>query len=84
MVRMVVVMLMMSKVTVLKLEWVFFQIEKVEDVILDCDLDVVINKDGDVDGGNVVYRESSTDGVDDEGGHHGVNGCHVVNGIGGG
>ena len=35
----------------------FFQIEKVEDVILDCDLDIVINIDGDVDGGNVVYRE---------------------------
>ena len=43
-------MLMMSKVTVLRLEWVFFQIEKVEDVILDCDLDIVINSDGDVDG----------------------------------
>jgi len=28
----------------------FFQIEKEEDVILDCDLDVVINNDGDVDG----------------------------------
>jgi len=28
----------------------FFQIEKVEDVILDCDLDIVINNDGDVDG----------------------------------
>ena len=45
-----VVMLMKSMVTVLKLEWVFFQIEKVEDVILDCDLDIVINDDGDVDG----------------------------------
>ena len=45
-----VVMLMKSMVTVLKLEWVFFQIEKVEDVILDCDLDIVINNDGDVDG----------------------------------
>ncbi len=43
-------MLMKSIVTVLKLEWVFFQIEKVEDVILDCDLDIVINNDGDVDG----------------------------------
>ncbi len=43
-------MLMKSMVTVLKLEWVFFQIEKVEDVILDCDLDIVINNDGDVDG----------------------------------
>ena len=79
-----VVMLMKSMVTVLKLEWVFFQIERVEDVILDCDLDIVINNDGDVDGGDVVYRESSTDGVDDEGGRHGVSGCHVVNGIGGG
>ena len=49
-------MLMKSMVTVLKLEWVFFQIEKVEDVILDCDLDIVINNDGDVDGGGVVYR----------------------------
>ena len=28
----------------------FFQVERVEDVILDCDLDVVINNDGDVDG----------------------------------
>ena len=45
-----VVMLMKSMVTVLKLEWVFFQIEKVEDVILDCDLDIIINNDGDVDG----------------------------------
>ena len=60
----------------------FFQVERVEDVILDCDLDIVINNDGDVDGGDVVYRESSTDGVDDEGGRHRVNGCHVVNGVG--
>ena len=45
-----VLMLMKSMVTVLKLEWVFFQIERVEDVILDCDLDIVINNDGDVDG----------------------------------
>ena len=45
-----VVMLMKSMVTVLKLDWVFFQIEKVEDVILDCDLGIVINSDGDVDG----------------------------------
>jgi len=29
---------------------VFFQVERVEDVILDCDLDIVINNDGDVDG----------------------------------
>ncbi len=43
-------MLMKSMVTVLKLEWVFFQIEKVEDVILACDLDIVINDDGNVDG----------------------------------
>ena len=35
----------------------FFQVENVEDVILDCDLDVVINDDGDIDGGGVVYRE---------------------------
>jgi hypothetical protein len=28
---------------------VFFQIEKEEDVILDCDLGIVINNDGDVD-----------------------------------
>ena len=45
-----VVMLMMSRVTMLKLELVFFQVERVEDVILDCALDVVINNDGDVDG----------------------------------
>jgi len=55
-------------------------IERVEDVILDCDLDIVINDDGDVDGG-VVYREVQPDGVDDEGGRHRVNGCHVVNGV---
>jgi hypothetical protein len=36
---------------------VFFQIERVEDVILDCDLGIVINNDGDVDGGDVVYRK---------------------------
>ena len=42
-------MLMKSMVTILKLEWVFFQIEKVEDVILDCDLDIIINDDGNVD-----------------------------------
>ncbi len=35
----------------------FFQIERAEDVILDCDLDIVINNGGDVDGGDVVYRE---------------------------
>ena len=28
----------------------FFQVERVEDVILDCDLDIIINDDGDVDG----------------------------------
>ncbi len=61
----------------------FFQVEKV-DVILDCDLDIIINSDGDVDGGDVVYQRSSTDGSDDEGGRHGVSGCHVVNGVGGG
>ncbi len=49
MLRMVVV-LMKPMVTMLKLESVFFQIERVEDVILDCDLDIVINNDGDVDG----------------------------------
>ncbi len=68
-------MLIKLMVTMLKLEWVFFQIEKVEDVILDCDLDIVINNDGDVDGDDVVYRSNSTDGVDEEGGRHGVNGC---------
>ncbi len=62
----------------------FFQVEREEDVILDCDLGIVINSDGDVDGGYVVYQRSSTDGNDDEGGRHGVNGCHVVNGVGGG
>jgi hypothetical protein len=36
---------------------VFFQVEKVEDVILDYDLDIVINNDGDVDGDGVIYRE---------------------------
>ena len=46
---MMIVMLMMSRVTMLKLELVFFQVERVEDVILDCDLDIVINDDGDVD-----------------------------------
>ncbi len=45
----------------------FFQVKRVEDVILDCGLDIVINHDGD---------------VDDEGGRHKVNGCHVVNGVG--
>ncbi len=45
-----VVMLMMSRVTMLKLEKVFFQIERAEGVILDCDLDIVIDNDGDVDG----------------------------------
>ena len=35
----------------------FFQVERVEDVILDCDLDIVINSDGDVDGVGVVYLE---------------------------
>ncbi len=61
----------------------FFQVEK-EDVILDCDLDIVINSDGDVDGG-VIYQGSSAGGSgDEEGGRHGVNGCHVVNGVGGG
>ena len=41
----------------LKLEWMFFQIERVEDVILDCDLDFVINDDGDVDRVMSFYRE---------------------------
>ena len=35
----------------------FFQVEKVEDVILDCDLDIVINDDGDVDRMMSFYRE---------------------------
>jgi hypothetical protein len=38
-----------------------FQIKKEEDVILDCeyffDLDIVINNDGGVDGGDVVYQK---------------------------
>ncbi len=34
----------------------FFQIERVEDVILDCDHGIVINNDGDVDGVGVVYH----------------------------
>ena len=46
---MMIVMLMMSRVTMLKLELMFFQVERIEDVILDCDLDIVINDDGDVD-----------------------------------
>ena len=41
----------------LKLELVFFQVERVEDVILDCDLDIIVNDDGDVDGGVDVYRD---------------------------
>ncbi len=65
-----------------------FQFEKEEDVILDCEyffnLDIVINTDGGVDGGGIVYQRSSTDGEDDEGGRHEVNSCHVVNGVGGG
>ncbi len=56
-------------------------IERVEDVILDCDLDIVINDDGDVDGWCRLPC-GSTDGVDDEGGRHKVNSCHVVNGVG--
>ncbi len=78
-----VVLLMEMVVIMLKLEQVFFQVEKEEDVILDCDLDIVINNDGDVDRGDVVYQGSSTDGNYDEGGRHGVSGCHVVNGVGG-
>ncbi len=39
----------------------FFRIEKEEGVILDCeyffDLDIVINNDGIVDGGNVIYQK---------------------------
>ncbi len=67
----------------------FFQIEKEEDVILDCDyffdLDIVINNDGGADRGDIIYQERfKKDGSDDEGGRHGVNGRHVVNGIGGG
>jgi hypothetical protein len=45
---------------------------------------IVINNDGDVDGVDVIYQRSSTDGIDDEGGRHRVNGCNVVNGVGGG
>ena len=33
----------------LQLEKMFFRVERVEDVILDCDLDIVINNNGDVD-----------------------------------
>ncbi len=32
-------------------------IERVEDVILDCDLDIIINDDGLCRQGDVVYRE---------------------------
>ncbi len=70
------------------LEQIFFQIEKEDDVILDCEyffgLDIVINKDGIVDRGDVVYQRGSTDVGGDEGGCHRVNSCHVVNGVGGG
>ncbi len=62
----------------------FFQIKREEDVILDCDLDIVINNDGGVDGGDIVYQRGSIGGNDDEGGCHGVSGCHVVNGVSGG
>ncbi len=54
-----VVMLMEMMVTMLKLEQMFFQVEREEDVILDCDLDIVINNDGDVDGGDVIYLRGS-------------------------
>jgi len=54
---MMIVMLMMSRVTMLKLELVFFLVERVEDVILDCDLDIVINHDGDVDGVMLFTRK---------------------------
>ena len=62
----------------------FFQIERVEDVILDCDLDIVIDNDGDVDGVmsftvKVQQMELMKKAV-----VTGVNGCHVVNGVGGG
>ncbi len=63
-----------------------FQLRKEEDVILDCeyffDLDIVINNDGDVDGGVVIYQGRFKDGDDDEGSCHVVNGRHVVNGVG--
>ncbi len=63
-----------------------FQFGKEEDVILDCeyffDLDIVINNDGDVDGGVVVYQNKFKDGNDGEGGCHGVSGRHVVSGVG--
>jgi hypothetical protein len=45
-------------------------------------LDIVINNDGNVDGGDVVYQDKFKDGDDGEGGCHGVNGRHVVNGVG--
>ncbi len=63
-----------------------FQFGKEEDVILDCeyffDLDIVINNNGDVDGGGVVYHKKFKDGDDGEGSCHEVNGRHVVNGVG--
>ncbi len=40
----------------------FFQIEREEDVILDCDLDIVINSDGDVDGVVLFTREEQPAG----------------------
>jgi hypothetical protein len=50
---------------------VVFQVGKEEDVILDWeyffDLNIVINNDGGVDRGDVVYQERFKDGDDDEG-----------------
>jgi hypothetical protein len=67
-----------------------FYVVKEEDVILDFDyffdLDVIINNDGDVDGGDIVYQERVfmfKDGDDDEGGCHVVSGRHVVSDVGG-
>ncbi len=64
----------------------FFQFRKEEDVILDCeyffDLNIVINNDGDVDRGDVLYQERFEGGDDGEGSCHGVNSHHVVNGVG--
>ncbi len=53
--RLVVVMLRKMELLVV------FYVAKEEDVTLDCeyffDLDIIINNDGNVDGGNVIYQE---------------------------
>jgi hypothetical protein len=45
------------------------------------DLDIVINNDGDVDRGDVVYQGRFKDGDDGEGGCHGADSRHVVNSV---